>query len=69
MCEGCGVSQHLDVECSDEVLFEVFGGDVFLCHAGFEGLEFIKDDFIFLLFGFGLADTFDKLFKFFGQVA
>ena len=55
------VAEHFDIECSDEVLFKVFGGYVFFGHAGFEGLEFIEDDFVLLLLGLSLADAFDEL--------
>ncbi len=36
--KGRWVPEHLNVHCTNEVLFEIFGGDIFLGHAGFEWL-------------------------------
>lgn len=64
-----GMAEHFDVHCTDEVLLEIFGCDIFLCHVGFEGLELIDNDFIFLLFGLSLANALNELLKLLGEMA
>jgi hypothetical protein len=63
------VSEHLNVHGANKVLFEIFGGDIFLGHAGFEGLQLIDDDFILFLFGLGFADALDELLELLGEMA
>lgn len=60
--------KHLNVHCSYQVLFEIFGSYVFFSHAGLEGLKLIEYNFIFLLFGFGLSDTFYEFLELFGKM-
>ena len=66
--EGGRVAQHFDVKGSDQMLFDLFGRELLFAQLGFESWEFVEDDAIFLLLGFGLPDAFDELFEVFGEV-
>ena len=61
--EGGRVPQHLDVQRPDQVLFELFGGDVLLVDSGLERAELVEDDAVFFLLGLGLSDALDELLQ------
>ena len=50
------------------MLFYLFGCKLLLGKFGFECGKLLKDNAIFFLFRFGLADAFDEFFKFFGEM-
>jgi hypothetical protein len=62
------VPKHFYVECSDEVLFDLFRGELFLGEFGFEEGELLEDDAVFFLLGLCLTNAFDELFEFFGEM-
>jgi hypothetical protein len=66
--EGGGVAEHLDVQSTYEILFDLFICEIFLCEFFFDEDEFVENDAVFFLFGLGLSDAFDEFFEFFGEV-
>ncbi len=67
--EGRRVAEHFNIKRSYQILFQIFGGDIFLGHTWFKGLQLIQNNFIFFLFGLSFADAFDELLELFGKVA
>ena len=68
VAEGGVMTQHLDVDSSDEVFFLLFGAKVFFFDLGLEGIELGGDDLIFFLLGSRLTDRLDQIIHFFGQM-
>lgn len=61
--EGRGVAQHLDVQCTDEVLFDLLGGEVLLGQLGLQRVQLPLDDAVLFLLGLGLADVLDEFLE------
>lgn len=47
--KGGRLSQHLDVECTYEMLLDLLWGEIFLGELGLEGSQLSEDDAILLL--------------------
>ena len=56
--EGRRVSQHLDVERSDEMLLDLFGCQIFFGQSSLESGQFSNDDAVLFLLGLGLSYLF-----------
>lgn len=57
--EGRRVSQHLDVECPDQMLLDLFGRQIFFGQSSLESGQFSNDDAVLFLLGLGLSYLFD----------
>ena len=49
VCKGGRLSQHLDVECTYEMLLDLLWGEIFLGELGLEGSQLSEDYAILLL--------------------
>jgi len=62
------VAEHLNINGSDEQLTHLLLGHMFLQELVLESLGLARDDLVFFLLASGLANTLDKLKKFFREV-
>lgn len=59
--EGGVVTEHLDIDEADEILFHLAAGDVGFGDPALEGLDLAEDDAVLLGLGAGLADGLDEV--------
>jgi hypothetical protein len=66
--EGRRVAQHLDVQCTDEMLLDLLGGKILLSQFRLQRVQFPLDDTVLFLLGLGLADVLDEFLEVLGEM-
>lgn len=62
------VAQHLDVQGTDEMLFDLLGGKILLGQFRLQRVQLPLDDTVLFLLGLGLAYVLDELFEVLGKM-